>query len=168
MVTITINNETVEADTLKEAQKKAAILGRKQAKEEKAQNERYQKAYTHGYAAIGKLCMAAWTDERSGQLPRGYKAHPASDQWACKFVLKSGRTGIYTAATEEGNCDYETFGYNVTHEIQNGGGFGMAIRMVAMDRPEQICWYALGIYKDQMALVSLPTILIPVLEAMAA
>ena len=163
MVSITVGETSVEAATLKEANKLAKKLERKLRKEETIKTANRSVASNLAHATIGRLCCTAWdTFNRNGTLPCGYKAYSASDQYSCKVTIKGKETTLHTQS-EVSHFDWSAYGYAITHELINGGGFHCAARCV---NGTETYWVSLGEYDGQISCIMLPSILNTVLESM--
>lgn len=168
MVSITIGEETVEAENLQQANRLAKKLQRKQQKIDAEKSLKHDRARERAYAKMGLICSIAWdkSNNRSSTLPRGYKAYPASDKYYCQ-VIHDGRQFTYHANTEDGDAAHKGIGYTVTHEIRNGAGFSIAFRCASSPTSESdIQWNTVGIFEDVHCIVYCPDVLHDVFESM--
>ena len=166
MVTITVNDEKIEAETLELATKQAKKLERKHKQAEKIAADKRDIARYKAYSRMGVICAIAWdnANNRNGTLPSGYKAYPSSDKYYCK-VEADGMIEKYTFETKDGRGDHSYYGQNVTHEIRDGAGFTVCFRSVQKTSLESH-WNFVGVHDGEYTIVYGADVLNPVFESM--
>lgn len=141
MVTITIDGETFEADTLAEARKLARKAERAAQAARKAEREAIKVA--QGRAKESGYYLYEMGLRPEGP-PRGIRFYAAGGPYFSGRVKEWPGGDTATYETENGRAEFRHYGYRVTGFVRSGAGFDLGVVLQDTGRPEGIEFLAVG------------------------